>query len=185
MEDDFRLGNLKLVAFAAHGLDQHGQMQLASARYTELVGRVRVFDPQGDIGLKLFHQPLAQLSGCRPLAFAARQRRCVHAESHAQGRLIDFHQRQRDRIFAGGNCLADIDIRQARDRDDLARFGAVHFRSVQTLVDEDLRNFARDVHTLAIDDNNVLARLDGPGVHPSNGDTAFVVIIIQGCSPKL
>ena len=72
MEDDFRLRDLQFVAFAPHGFDQDGQMQLAPARNAELVGGVGVFDAQGDIGLKFFHQPLAQLAGRGPLAFAAR-----------------------------------------------------------------------------------------------------------------
>ena len=41
LEDDLRLRDHQLVALAAHGLDQHRQVQLAAAEHLERVGRRR------------------------------------------------------------------------------------------------------------------------------------------------
>ncbi|MNJ44170.1 hypothetical protein D3C77_392090 [compost metagenome] len=48
---DFRLGNLKLIAFSAHIFDQNAQMKLTAARYDEGIRTIRLIHAQGDIGL--------------------------------------------------------------------------------------------------------------------------------------
>ena len=71
--DDARLADRQLVAFAAHGLDQHRQVQQAAAGDGERIGAFDGLDPQGDVLFQLLHQPLAQVPAGDVLAFAAGQ----------------------------------------------------------------------------------------------------------------
>ena len=60
--DDFGARDHELEAFAAHHLDEDGELQLAAAEDLEGVGRAGVFDADGDVGEQLFVEALA--AGC-------------------------------------------------------------------------------------------------------------------------
>ena len=62
LEDDLRLADAQLVAFAAHRLDEHRQVELAAARHAEHAGVGGVLDAQRDVALELALQALAR--GC-------------------------------------------------------------------------------------------------------------------------
>ena len=47
--DDLRLANHQFVAFAAHHLDQNGELQLSPAQHFERIRRPGVFHSQGDV----------------------------------------------------------------------------------------------------------------------------------------
>src|SRR3546814_12363277 len=88
--DDFRARHRQLEAFAAHGFDQHRQVQLAATGDQELV-RVRAFlDLQRDVVQGFALQPFAQLAAGDELAAAAvlvaGERRVVDLEGHAYRR---------------------------------------------------------------------------------------------------
>src|SRR6185437_3889250 len=61
----------KLIAFAAHILDQDRQVQLAAAGDSHDIRLVGVLDAQGDVALQLSIQPLAQLAAGDELPLAA------------------------------------------------------------------------------------------------------------------
>ncbi len=88
-DDDLRLGDGQLVAFAAHRFDQDREMQLAAAADFERVGGLGVGDAQRDVRLELAHQTLANLARREELALLAGKRRVVDAEEHRDGRLVD------------------------------------------------------------------------------------------------
>ena len=69
---DFRLADHQLVAFAAHGFDQDGQLQFAAAQHAKGFGRVGMFHADGDVGEQFFCQAVANIARGQPLAFAAR-----------------------------------------------------------------------------------------------------------------
>ena len=50
---DFRLADHQLVAFAAHGFDQDGELQFAAAEHAKGFGRVGVFHANGNVGEQL------------------------------------------------------------------------------------------------------------------------------------
>ena len=86
--DNFRLADLQLIAFAAHGLDQDGKMQLASARDLEGVRRVRFLDAERDVRFNFFEKPVADVARGHELTFAAREGAGVDAEGHGERRLV-------------------------------------------------------------------------------------------------
>ena len=62
VEDHLRLADGDFVALAAHGLDEHGEVQDAAAGDGELLGAGDRLDPQGDVFLQLLQQPLAEVA---------------------------------------------------------------------------------------------------------------------------
>ena len=56
-------GDLELIAFAAHGLDQDRQMHLAPSGHVKAIcGIFQLADPQGNVLQRLPEQPVAQLA---------------------------------------------------------------------------------------------------------------------------
>ena len=60
--EHFRLRHLKLIAFAAHHLDDDGKLQFTAPRNFESVHRLRILDANGDIGQGFFIEALADFS---------------------------------------------------------------------------------------------------------------------------
>ena len=110
----------QLVAFAAHVLDEDGQVQFAAAGDAEHVGVGGFFDAQRDVALQLAHQALADLAAGDELAFVAGERRGVHLEVHDQRRLVDRDRRQALGLVDVADRIADVHVRDAGDGDDVA-----------------------------------------------------------------
>ncbi len=63
MKEDFRAGHLKLIALAAHILNEDGQVQFAPAAYFKGVGCFAVVDTQADIRFNFPVQARPQVTG--------------------------------------------------------------------------------------------------------------------------
>ena len=131
--DDLGTRYLKLVVLATHGLNQNGKMKLASARYLEGVSAVGFLDAQGDVGFDLLEQSVAQVAGGDVLALLAREGRIVDDEVHSDGRLVDLDEGQRLHTVTGTDGLADVDVLNAADADDVAEPCFVALGSFQSL----------------------------------------------------
>ena len=118
--DDLRARHLQLVAFAPHHLDQDRELQLAAAEDLDLLGRVGVLDLQRHVAEQLALQPLAQVTRGHELPIAPGHRRRVDAEDHRHGRLVDGDRRNRDPMLGVGDGLADGDVFDAGQADDVA-----------------------------------------------------------------
>ena len=118
-----RLADRELVAFAAHVLDEDREMQLAAARDAEHVGVGGHVDAQRDVALELAHEALADLAAGDELAFLAGERRGVHLEVHDERGLVDRDRRQRVGLVDLVDRVADVDVLDARDGDDVAGDG--------------------------------------------------------------
>ncbi len=135
LQDHFRARDLELIALAAHGLNQDGQVQLTAARDQERIRGFGLGHAQRYVGAQLVEQALAQLAGGAPLALAPREGGVVDREGHAHCGLIDGDGRQWDRVFGVGQGLANGDALQPSQRNDLAGLGVVDFDLFQPLVD--------------------------------------------------
>ena len=96
---DLGLAHRQLVAFAAHHLDQDGELQFAAAHHLERVGAARLLHADRDVGQQFLVQAVAQIARGHVLPFAARERRGVDGERHRDGGLVDLDLRQRHRAF--------------------------------------------------------------------------------------
>jgi hypothetical protein len=120
-QDHLGAAGLELEAFAAHLLDQDGQLELAAAADLERVARFRGQDLDRDVAQDLAIEAGLDLAAGHELAFAAGQRRGVDPEGHPQRGRVDVQARQRPGIGRVGQGVADRDLGQAGDRHDVAR----------------------------------------------------------------
>ena len=87
--------DLQLITFAAHGLDQDGQVHLATAHDTEGIGGGGILHLQGDVLQQFLLQTVADLAAGDELALTAGQRAVVDGEGHLHGGVVDLHEGQR------------------------------------------------------------------------------------------
>ena len=93
--NDFGARDQHFVAFAAHLLDQNGDLHFAAAADVENIRRVGLRDAQGDVGADFLDQPLPDMPRGDELAVLPGQRAVVDGELHLNGRRINRHERQR------------------------------------------------------------------------------------------
>ena len=136
---DLRLADGQLEALAAHHLDQDRQLQLAAALHLPGVGPLGRQHPDRHVADQFGIQPGLDQPGGELLAGLAGQRGGVDADRHRDRRLVDGDQRQRRRVVGIGQRLADGDVRDPGDRDDVAGPALVGREPVQRLGDQQLR----------------------------------------------
>lgn len=119
--DHLRLGDGQLVAFTPHRFDQDREMEFAAAPHFEGVGRSGLGNPQRDVRLQLAHQTLANLARGEKLSFSARKRRVVDAEEHRDRRFVHSHGVNSFGHVRVGDRIADIEVLDAGNADDIAR----------------------------------------------------------------
>ena len=179
LSDDFGARHGQFVAFAAHGLDQHRQMQFATARNLEFVRVLGFLDTQCDIVQNFAHQPIADLAAGHEPAFLAAERRIVHLERHADGGLVHGHDRQ---TFGGIDRADRIGNAQALDagnRDDVAGFGFGHFAAFQAHEAEHLQHATLALLAFAVDDRHRHVGAHLAAFDAADTDQADVGVVIE------
>src|SRR6201991_1055384 len=183
LEDDFRTRHRQLVAFATHVLDQHRKMQFAAARDQELVGVGAVFHAKGDVVHLLAVETLTQLTAGEELAareiLVADERRVVDLEGHADHRLVDAQRRQRFRRIRRGQRVGDGQVGDARDGDDVARFGAVLLDALEAEEAEHLDNLALALLAFTVDHGDLHVLPQRTALHATDADDADEVVVVQ------
>jgi hypothetical protein len=124
--DHFRPRDLELIPFAAHGLNQNRQMQLATTGHRENIRLIGGRDPEREVGFQLAEQPLAELPGRGEASLAAGEGRRIHSERQLERRLFDPHGRQRLRGGWVRQCRADPWMIDASQCHDIAGLGLLY-----------------------------------------------------------
>ncbi len=130
LDDDLRLPDGELEGFASHHFNEDRQLEFASALHLPSVGAFGREDSDRHVADQFLIQAVLQEAGGEVLAGLARERGGVDADGHRHARLIDMNQRQWFRVVRIGEGLADHDLGDACDRDDVARpggFGGLAF----------------------------------------------------------
>ena len=183
LDDDFRARHGQLVAFAAHVLDQHRQVQLAAAGDQELVGVGAFLDLQRHVVQRLALEPLADLARGDELAAAlvlvAGERRIVDLEGHADGRLVDGQRLQRLGRVELAHRVGNAEAFHAGNRDDVAGFGLGHLAPLQAHEAEHLQHFAGALLAVAIHHRNLLVGLDLAALDAADADQADVAVVVE------
>ena len=94
LADDSGLRNLEFKSFSPHGLNQNGEMKLASACNNKWLSGRREFKFHWYISLTLFKQPVFNLLSGQKFSFLASKRRIVSREGHPHRRFIDSQRRK-------------------------------------------------------------------------------------------
>ena len=125
--DDLGLADGHLEALAAHRLHEHGQRELAAALHLPGVGALGRQHAQRDVADELGVEAALDLARGELVArvgVATHQRRGVDADRQRDGGLVDVDARQRDGVLGIGEGVADGDLGDACDRDEIAGHGA-------------------------------------------------------------
>ena len=147
LADDFGLTDREFEAFATHGLDQHGEVQETTARDFISVAVFVCFNPKGHVRTQLFDQPVVDVAACQEGAFTD-QRRIVHAEDHGKCGFVHSNSGQGDWIFEICDGVADGDIFEADQGNDIASTSGFHFKATELVEDQNLVDGVR--HTMVI-----------------------------------
>ena len=131
LEQDARARDGELVSLAAHGLDQHGHLQLAPPGDLAGVLLGALGHADGDIAFGLSHQPRADFPRGQLVAVLPGERRIVDREGERERRRIDGPGRQRAQDLGRGQRVGDRRRLEARHRHDVARGGALDRHAVQ------------------------------------------------------
>ncbi|KCB28214.1 hypothetical protein L543_2719 [Bordetella hinzii L60] len=180
LEHHARARDGQLIAFAAHGFKQDGQVQFAAARDFEHRVVAGVAHAQRHVGLELSLQAVAQLAAGHELAFAAGQRRSVDHEVHGQGGLVDAQHGQRLGRGRIGHRRADVQVLDAVDQDDVAGFGFFHDLALQATELQHLVDAAAlDLALGAKAEGDVHAGTHAAAVDAAHADLADVAVVVQ------
>ncbi len=177
--DDFRAADHELKAFAAHHLDEDGELELAAAEDLKAVGAAGLFDANGDVGEELFFEALAQIAGGDPLAFATDHRRVVDGELHGDGGLVDDDGRQRRGVLGAGDGFADGDAFDAGDGDDVVDLGGFDIDALEAHEAEELGDAGLLEGAVAFGDGDVVAGVQGSLEDAGDGEAAEVVGVVE------
>src|SRR5581483_9748879 len=105
---------------AAHVFEQNRNVELAAPEHAKELGRRKVdFEPH--VNLQLALEALADLARGDELALAAGERRVVDEKVERDGGLVDRNGGERLGSRLTGDRLADVNVAEARDHDDVAR----------------------------------------------------------------
>ncbi len=124
--DDAGAGDRHLEAFAAHGLDQHAQLQLAPAGHFEGVLVAGFGDLHGDVGLGFAQQAFADDARLHLVAVAAGKRRIVDRHGDGDGRRVDRLGREGLGDLRRADGVGHGRLGEAGDGDQVAGFGRFH-----------------------------------------------------------
>ena len=178
LEDDFRTGNTDLVAFTAHILQEDRKMQLAAAGYLEGIGGIGLFNTQTDIDFQFLLKTFADVTGSDIFAALSLEGRCVDHEVHRHRRLFDRDLRHRFNVFAADR-IADLDILDTGDQNDIAALRFIDRGTLQTLIVEEIGDLAVFLLAVGIHDFDVFVGFDDTAVNTADTDTSDIVVICQ------
>ena len=119
--DNLRLTDGELEALATHLLDEDGESELSTTLDLPRIGATDVEDLERDVTDELLVEAsLDHARGQLVALDAADERRRVGADGDRDGRLVDGDAGQRHRVLQISEGVADHDVREACDCDDVA-----------------------------------------------------------------
>ena len=132
------LADGQLETLPAHRLDEDREGELAAALYLEGVRAAGRDETDRDVAEYLGLETRPQQSCCQLRPVPAGERRGVDPDRHRQAGLVDDEERQRDRICGVGERLADRDLVDARDGDELSGSRGLRRDPIESGRDEEL-----------------------------------------------
>ncbi len=126
LRDHLRLADGELEALAAHVLDEDGERELSTALHLPRIRTPDVDDLERHVADELLVETvLDHASGELVTLDLAHEGRGVGADGHRDGGVVDRDGRQRTHVFGVGDGLADRDVLEAGDGDDVAGAGGI------------------------------------------------------------
>ncbi len=177
--NDFRAGDENFMAFAAHLLDEDGDLHFATAGDVEDVGDVGGADAEGDVGADFLLQALPDVTGGDEFAVVAGEGAVVDGELHLDGGGIDGDEGKRLLDSDVGNGFADEHFLEAGNADDVAGVGFVDFDAFEAFEVENHGDFAGGLASVTVEADGLVADFGDAAVNFAEGDTAEVIGVIE------
>ena len=182
-----RGADLQLIAFAAHRLDQDGQVHLAAAHDAEGIVRGGILHLQGNILQQLAHQAVTDLAGGDILALLACKRGIVDREGHLDRGVVDLDKGQGLHLAGVADRVADGNIGQTCKRNNIAGLCALDRLTAVGLEVEQLGDAAAHMHigVVPVADLNGAADLDDAVLHAANTHAADEIVVVNAGNQHL
>ena len=174
LENDLRLPHLQFVALAAHGFDEDGEVQHASARDHPLAVFLALAHAQRQVLVELLHQPVLNVARGDVLALAAEEGRVVYCEQHAHGRLVYGDGGQRLRVVVVAHGVANLESLDAHQRADVAGRDFGHALAAHALEGVQFLDFGLQDGAVTLGQGYVHALAQRASVHAPHGDAARI-----------
>ena len=175
--------DLKLIAFAAHRLDEDRERHFAAAGDVEAVGAaLDVRDAQGNVLERFAVKTVADLAAGDKLALAPGERGVVDGKRHFHRRRGDLHERQRLDRADGADRVADGDVADAAHGDDVARRGFRHGdlgKAAEFVERNGFRPARHGVRRMVVAHGDLLVLADRAALNAPDGDAADELVIVQ------
>ena len=178
--DNLGLPHLQLVALAAHGLDEHGEMEHTAAADNPLVGAVlEGSHAQGEVLLQLFVQTVVDMAAGHKLALLAEEGGVIDGEKHRHGGLIDGDGRQRLGILEVTDGISDLKLLQTDDGTDVATLHLCGLHMTHPLKGMEFLDAGLLARTIAMGNGDIHTLGEDATVYTSHGDTSGVTAVVQ------
>ena len=179
LEHHARAADGELETFAAHVLEQDGEVQFATARDLEHVRVLGEVHPQRDVLQQLLLEALADLAAGDELAFAAGEWRGVDDEVHRQRGFIHRDRLHAFQALGVAQRHADVHLRNAGDQHDVARLGRLGSRAFQPLEGEDLADLALAAVLVAVHHDEFLVGAHAAALDAADTELAHVGGVVE------
>ena len=177
--DDFRPADADFKTFAAHLLDQDGDLHFAPAHHVKDFRVVGWRNAEGDVGADFFLQTVPDVAGGDVFAFGAGEWAIVDGELHGDRGGVDRLIRKGFDAFTIGDGFADLDFVEASQADDIAGMSFVDLNSGHALVVENRADLPFDLGAVATFEDDLLCHADFTANDFAESDPAEVVAIIE------
>ncbi len=177
---DLRTADLELIALAAHGLHQDGQVQHATAGDAHAGLILSLIDAHGDVALLFAHQALLELTGAHDVAVAADERAGGSLEHDRHSGLLDGDGLHLHRVLRVGDNVADVCCLDADHGHDVAGMGLGNLGLAQVLEGVDLADGGVVLITVGLHDQHLLLFMQDAAVQTANADTTLVAAVVDG-----
>jgi hypothetical protein len=166
---------LELEPLATHRLDEDRQLQFASPRNLEHLCGLRWTDLDAHISEHFLRQTVPQMPAREVLPGPARKRRRVDAEAHPNDGLVNLEPWQCCRELRVGDGVANLDIFEPRQDEEIATYDLLHFLTANATKSEKPRCTLTHRRTIPPDQRDHLTATERPGRNATDGQSAEIV----------
>ena len=154
-------------------------MQNAAARDLDAALVLELLDLHGHVVLGLVEQALLELTGTHDVAVAADERGGRSLKDDGQGRRVDLDGFELNGVLGVGVDIADIGAVDAHDGGDVASADFLALGAAQVVEGKELLDGSGSAGAVVLHNQDLIALVDGTGVHATDADTANEVGVVD------
>ena len=179
LHDDAGTPDAELIAFAAHGFDDDGHLELAATLHGVVFFVARLLDADAHVAQAFFHQTLVDLTGLHVLAFQAGVGAVVAVKVHGHRRFVDGEAGKGFGAFLVAYGVANFYVFDTAEDADIAGADFIGLGKTDARIRLQLGHL--EVGGLAVfaEQNQRLAGLHRTVGHAANAQTAHIVAVVE------